>query len=213
MAFWLLMLVLTLPSMLTLWNDPAPGLLTTLSEARRYACERASLEEMQRRNPGLIEEMRPRGDWIERQAVLCEEPVMGAGARHPRDVAVLATLSEITADLATRIAAMGAKERTWLVEVHYPSTAVGSKIRFATKTALVEKDVPVSDRVPTLAFGDIQVLSSTNAIAAHAIACNRYFAKDRLSEDDAVLSLLVLDRRETALHAGICIDGRWQWLQ
>jgi hypothetical protein len=204
--------LLTLPSMITLWNDPAPGLITSYESSRRYNCERATLESARRAYPGLLEDQYPRGDFIERSAVLCTEPIVGVDVRHKRDAAILGGLTPTVRSVASRIAAEQ-PEKTWLVEVHYPNAAVVAKVAFAAKAALVESGVPVTDRLPTLATGDVDVLSRTPALKAHALACRRYFATGRLEGDDAVLSLLVLDSRETALHAGICINGAWTWLQ
>ena len=89
--------LLTLPSILTLANDPAPGLMTTVEESRRLTCERASLEAAREANPGLLEEPRPRGEFLERSAVLCSESVIGD--RNPRDAAILADLSSTTSEL------------------------------------------------------------------------------------------------------------------
>lgn len=204
--------LLTLPSYLTLIDDPAPGIFTSVEDSRRMICERATLEAARRAHPGLIEEQHPRGDFIERSAVLCTEPIVDTDIRHPRDAAILADLSSTVNAVASRVAAEAPK-KTWLVEVHYPNASVVAKVAFATKTALVENGLTVTDRLPTLATGDVDVLSRTPALRAHPLACRRYFATGRLSDEDAVLSLLVLDSRETALHAGTCVNGSWKWLQ
>ncbi len=212
MAFLIFLGLMGLPSMLTLIDDPAPGLFTSIEESRRFTCERTSLEAARRTHPGLIQQAHARGDFIERSAVLCSEPIVGPTNRNPRDSAILSELSATTAGLASRLASEYPGQ-TWWVEVHYPDPQVLHKISFATKNALLEGGLQVTDRLPTLAVGDIDVLSQTPAMKAYPLACQRYFATTKLGPKDAVLSLLLLDSRETLLHAGACIGGRWTWLQ
>lgn len=212
MAFFVLLALLGLPSMLTLIDDPAPGLLTSVESSRRFTCDRVSVEAARRAHPGLIQEAQARGDFIERSAVLCTEPIVGQRNRHPRDAAILGELSATTSGLASRIAAEH-PTLTWWVEAHYPDPAVLHKISFATKSALLEGGLQVTDRLPTLAVADIQVISDTPALKAYPLACQRYFATGKLGPQDAILSLVLLDSRETLLHAGTCIGGRWTWLQ
>lgn len=206
--------ILPLPTMLSLADDPAPGMFTSIEASRRYECRRLSPDALRREVPGLVQDEATRGDFIEEAAVICEAPVMGEGERHPRDVAVLKGLSATSRDVARRLAAdEGARARTWLVEVHYPSANAVSKIAFATKAALVDEGLAVTDRLPILAVGDVEVLSRTPPLEAYPLACKRYFAEGRLAPSDAVLSLLVLDSRETTLHAGRCVNGAWTWLR
>ena len=129
----LLLGLLTLPSMLTLADDPAPGLLTSVESSRRLTCERASLDAARRENPGLLEASHPRGDFIERSVVFCEEPILGEGVRNPRDAAILADLSKTVDAVASQLVAeASSRSRTWLVESHHPNAAVVQKISFAT---------------------------------------------------------------------------------
>lgn len=213
--FYALFVVLfPMPTMLSLTDDPAPGLFTSIETSRRYECRRIAPDALRRDNPGVIEAPNDRGDFIEEAAVICDEPAMGADERHPRDTAVLAGLSATTRSVARQLAARaGADARTWLVEVHYPEPTAVSKISFATKAELMQEGLRVTDRLPVLAVGDVEVLSRTPPLEAYPLACKRYFAKGRLEASDAVLSLLVLDSRETTLHAGLCEEGRWTWLQ
>jgi len=206
--------VLSLPSFMTLIDDPAPGLFTSISQSRRIVCSRASIEEAKKAHPGLLEDTHPRGDFIEREAMLCAEPIVGSEQRNPRDGAILWGLTQTSEQLASQLTEVaGAQQANWLVEVHYPSASVVSKISFAAKSAMLHNGLQVSDRLPILGVGDIEVLSTLPALKAYPLACRRYYSPGRLSEADAVLSLMVLDSRETALHAGACVKGRWTWLR
>ena len=71
----------------------------------------------------------------------------------------------------------------------------------------------VSDRVPTLAAGDIDVITRMSAEDAYPAACQRYYSLGSLKEDDVLLAVVRLDSRETALHAGLCDRGQWRWLR
>ena len=106
-----------------------------------------------------------------------------------------------------------APERTWLVEVYYPRVAVGQKIGFAVKNALLDRNRIVTDRAPTLAAGDIEVIGRLPHEKAWPLACMRYRAVGALGENDALLAVVLRDHRETMLHAGTCIDGVWRWLR
>ena len=103
--------------------------------------------------------------------------------------------------------------RTWLVEAHYPSASVASKISFATKNALVELGLSVSDRMATLAAGDVDVIVRMSPEDAYPAACRRYFASGSLGADDALLSVILRDTQATILHAGLCEQGQWTWLK
>ena len=44
-------------------------------------------------------------------------------------------------------------------------------------------------------------------------ACARYRAHQSLGDSDAFLGLMIVDPRETTLHAGLCLRGEWRWLR
>ena len=48
---------------------------------------------------------------------------------------------------------------------------------------------------------------------AYPLACARYFAEHVLGEKDLFLGLMLVDTRETQLHAGLCDRGQWRWLR
>lgn len=194
--------------------DGAPGLFRSLSKSRQVECERMSVEEAARRFPGRVSQARPRGDYVDRSVLICAERLL-AGLRDPAEEAILRSLHERTAALAQTAAGLrpDLAERTWLVEAFHGSGAVSSKIAFATKDALIQEGLMVSDRRPGLAAGDVDVITRMPPFEAYPSACRRYFDGGSLSDEDALLAVIHLDPRETALHAGLCVDGRWTWLR
>jgi len=206
---------IALAMVILLRPDPAPGLLRSKADARQIDCTAISEAAGSQQYPGRIKPEPPRGDFIDKRAVICRERLMRAGLRDTRDEAVLSTLRTQTAELAAAAVAqrpdLGA--RSWLVEAYYPSVQVSGKIRFSTADALVSQGVPVSDRTPVLAAGDIDVITRMAPQQAYPAACARYAATGSLGEDDVLLAVMVRDPRETILHAGLCEGGRWSWLR
>lgn len=195
--------------------DPSPSLTRSKDAARRYECEWVTPEDAKRRFPGRVKEDRSRGDFVERKVVVCTQPVLGPDVRHPRDAAILRHLDATTAELASAAASLrhDLRDRTWLVEVFYPNAQVSPKIGFASKTALMEGGLRVSDRTPVLGAGDVETLTRMPPARAYPAACTRYADTGSLGADDALLAVLVRDPRETILHAGVCADGQWMWLR
>jgi hypothetical protein len=102
---------------------------------------------------------------------------------------------------------------TWLVDVHYPEPTVAGKIAFATKVALVQRGIAVSDRMPSLAAGDVRVLSGMGPTEAYPVACQRYRAEGALADGQVLLAVTLLHPQETQLHAGVCAGGVWRWVR
>jgi hypothetical protein len=195
--------------------DPAPGMLHSKHWVRSLDCERLTVETASQRYPGEIVAAAPRGDFVERSAVVCRQRLTPEGLRDPRDEAVLGRLDALTTDLAATAEALrpDLKDRTWVVEAYYPSAVVAAKIAFATNNALNGRGLPVSDRKPALAAGDIDILVRLSADEAFPAACRRYFGSGSLREGDALLAVVTRDLRETILHAGLCTAGTWTWLR
>lgn len=194
---------------------PAPGLFRTKARVRRLDCERLTTEATLSLYPGEIEPERPRGDYVEREIVRCHPRLLPAGVRAPRVEALLRDLERHAGAVAGHVGALGANgtARTWLVEAHDPDAQVVGKLRFAVQNALIEQGLQVTDRTPRLAFQDVQVITRMPASQAYAAACRRYHENGSLGPQDALVALVNRDRRETGLHAGVCVDGGWTWLQ
>jgi hypothetical protein len=213
MEWTILLALVILPFVINV--GPAPGLFESKTDLRRLECERLSALEGASRYPGEVITSPPRGDFIERSVLVCNERFLGPDVRPNRDEAVLSTLSAQAASTAARIDALSPelRARTWLVETHYESSQVAGKISFAAQTALGEKGLRVSDRTPVLAAGDVAVITRMEPAQAYPAACQRYFDNQSMGTGDALLAIVSRDPRETALHAGLCVDGQWSWLQ
>jgi hypothetical protein len=165
--------------------------------------------------PGQIIAPRPRGEFVDRTALVCTERILRPGLRNARDEAVLRDLDAQARELA--VAATSTREdladHTWVVETFYPGAQVAWKIAFAAKNALMAQGASVSDRVPMLAAGDIAVLTRMSPAEAYPAACKRYHELGSLGEGDALLAVVSRHPRETTLHAGLCVAGGWTWLR
>lgn len=196
-------------------TDPAPGLTRSKAASRHMECERMTAEVASRRYPGVIVPPKPRGDYVERSVLVCSQRVLREGLRRPQDEAVLSTLASTASELASATEAVPASlaSRTWLVEAFYPSAPVAAKLSFATKDALVQLGRSVSDRTPTLSAGDLDVITRLPPRESYPAACRRYFETGAMDDGDALLAIVNLDPRETALHAGLCASGAWTWVR
>jgi len=215
MEFWLYLLLFYMPNIVETARDPMTGYLTPDVSLRNLDCEPISTEGARRLAPGRVSEPAARGDFLNRRAVICRERLMPMGVRRPQDDALLSNLRGLAADMAGAVAeaAPTARDRTWLVEVFHPDAALSYKISFAVKNALMARGVRVTDRAPSLAAGDVEVLGLTPQNKAYPLACARYVAGGALGPDDALLAVVLRDPRETIMHAGVCVDGRWRWVR
>jgi hypothetical protein len=205
--------LLLIPALVT--PDPAPGLFRSRERARSFECERMEADAAMRRYPGEVRPARPRGEYMERSALVCTQRLMRPGLRDDRDEAILSSLDPLVTELTGAAGDLHREVagRTWLVEVYYPSAPVSAKLAFATKNALVGKGLSVSDRTPVLSAGDVDVLTRMAPEEAYPAACRRYADNGSLGADDVLLAVVSRDPRETTLHAGLCTDGRWAWLR
>ncbi len=224
MAFWLFVILFMTPDLMEGTESP---LEETVGEERRALdCEPLSMDGARHYAPGELGESSPRGDFFDRRAVVCRERIMsssvrrsdddaGQGLRGPQDDAVMLGLRHTARELASLVGQLTPfeQQRTWLVEAHYPGTAVSQKITFAVKNELLDRGFRVTDRAPTLAVGDIEVLGQLDPARAYPLACERYVATGSLRPGDVLLAVVLRDPRETALHAGLCVDGKWRWLR
>ncbi len=198
-----------------LHRDPAPGLTTTRARSRSLECEWHSTAVGSQRYPGEIAPERPRGEYVNRDALVCTERLMRPGLRADRDEAVLSSLDALVTDLTGAAGDLHPElaAQTWLVEAYYPSTQVSAKLSFAAKNALVARGLRVSDRTPILSAGDVDVLTRLGPEAAYPGACRRYTDNGSLHPGDTLLAVVSRDPLETTLHAGLCTDGVWTWLK
>lgn len=208
MATLLYLLIFSLPSIIETVRDPIDGFLPAQSDLRDLDCTPLTTAGAMRIAPGQVPQPE-RGDRLERRAVVCRERLLKQGTRPPQDDAILMQLRSTAAEFA----ALTTDDRRWMVEVIHPRSAVAQKISFATKNALLDLGRRVTDRTPTLAAGDIEVIGRLSPERAWPLACMRYRAVESMGPKDALLAVVLRDHRETMLHAGICADGEWRWLR
>jgi hypothetical protein len=209
----LIMLLMPLPVFMGRAYDPSPGIFQSKEEARNLECTRLSQAEAHERFPGQVPEPPARGTSSVTDALACTRRFMRIGERPARDEVILSSLRQSVGDITQTASALEAGELTWHVDAFYPEPAVAAKISVAARTDLAERGRKVSDRVPVLAAGDIAVLWKLPPNRAYPLACARYFAQGVLTERDVFLGLMIVDPRETRLHAGLCLRGEWKWLQ
>ena len=213
MNFWLLLFLIPLPVYVTRASDPAPGVWQTRQDARNYECVTLDQARAHELYPSQVPELPARRTGFDHDALVCSARYLKLDERPARHEAILATLRASTTELAQAAGSAVTEDLLWHVDAFYPDVAVGAKIAVATRMELAERGHKVSDRVPILGAGDVSVLSTLPAAKAYPLACARYFAEHSLSDHDALLGLMVVDPRETQLHAGVCVHGAWKWLR
>ncbi len=193
--------------------DPAPGITQTKAYSRNLECARMSQSQAHDLYPGKVPEMPPRGAYAIVDALTCTTRMTEPGERAARDEVILTTLRQAVGEITRQATGLVPGKTTRHVDAFYPQLAVAQKISVAARTDLAERGEAVSDRVPVLAAGDIAVLARLPAAKAYPLACRRYFTEKVLAANDAFLGLMIIDARETDLHAGLCVDGEWKWLR
>ncbi len=194
--------------------DPA-SVFASRREARSLDCTRTTQAEASARQPGLVPEPAARGaNFSITDAMVCERNMLDGDERPPRDEAILSTLTASMGELL-RSASLEATARDtlWHVDAFYPDARVASKIAVAARVALVEQGRLVSDRVPLLAAGDVAVVNRQRVEQRFPMACHRLFTEQTLQAPQVFLALMIIDPRESQLHAGLCSGGQWKWLQ
>ncbi|MHB8876561.1 MAG: hypothetical protein ACYC8T_22935, partial [Myxococcaceae bacterium] len=142
-----------------------------------------------------------------------KQRIFKEGERPGRDEAILSRLTAASRELAEAADDPSLADATWLVDAFYPDQTVAGKLSFAAKVSLAERGRRVSDRVPVLAAGDVLVLGTMPPTQAYPLACSRYYAEGSLSDTEVLLGVVLLDERETILHTGLCVRGKWRWVQ
>jgi hypothetical protein len=195
-------------------EDPASGQFLGRQEARSLDCRHVTQAEAHALAPTRVPEPPARGGPLsETDALVCTRRFLREGARPARDEAVLSGLRGTVGEIAQVAGALGGEGTTWHVDAFYPEPRVAAKVAGAARTQLAEAGRRVSERVPLLAAGDLSVLADLPPERAYPLACARFFAEGSLSPGQAFLGLVLLDPRETQLHAGVCLDGAWRWLR
>ena len=195
-------------------TDPSPGFFQSKADARNLDCTRLSHAMANQLHPGQVPEV-PTRDLAggSSDALVCATRIMRYGDRPARDEAILSSLRQTVGEITQTASALFPEDITWHVDAFYPDTKVAAKIAVAARTDLAERGRRVSDRVPLLAAGDIAILGRMPPREAYPLACARYLAHQSLGEQDALLGVMIVDPRETKLHAGLCLRGQWRWLR
>lgn len=210
----IIMLLLPLPLVAEHASDPVPFIWQGRQELRNLDCTRMSQERAHELYPGQVPEPAPRtANLTITDALVCTPRIMKVGERNARDEVVLSSLRETTEEITEAAAALAPADTVWHVDGFYPDARVASKVAVAARIRLAEHGHKVSDQVPMLAAGDLLVLRDRAAKDAYPLACKRYFDEKILKDNEAFLGIMLLDSRETQLHAGVCVAGGWRWLR
>lgn len=190
-----------------------PLLFQSKAERRNMECRRLTQNEAAARFPGQIPETRGRAlAGVQPDVLACSTRYLQPTDRPPRDEAILSTLSIQVSELTETAAALSPRGVRWHVDAFYPSLPLAQKIAVAARTTLVERGHDVSDRVPTLAAGDVAVLATLPPSEVFRVACARSYQTQVLGPDDVFFGLMIVDPKETQLHGGLCQQGTWRWL-
>ncbi len=211
-----LLVVLLMPSLVIAERvtDPSHAIFVGKQDARNMECERMNHARAQELYPHRVRPLPARIIDQRIEALACRQRYVRWGERSARDEVILSSLRSAMAQIAeTADAVVDDAALTWHVDAFYPDAQVAQKISVAARTELAEKGRRVSDRVPMLAAGDLAVLRGMPPQDAYRLACRRYFDQASLGPKDAFLGIVLVDPRETQLHAGVCVAGQWRWLQ
>jgi hypothetical protein len=64
-----------------------------------------------------------------------------------------------------------------------------------------------------LAATDVEVMNALPLQDALPLACRQLHREGGLKDTEALVGVAVLREDETQLHAGVCAQGAWRWLQ
>lgn len=201
------------PSLLEAVNDPAFGFFVDETTTRRHDCRQIDLEEARALQPQRFSDRYPRGDFVNREAFYCRESVLGPEVRSPQHTRIFDQLSDKVQTLALNISSRIEANQTVMVETHHANPLASEKISFATKVALVEAGLSVSDRVAMLPPTELGVIGRLPNAKAHTLSCQRLNALNQLATDEVLLRIIVANDYQTELFAGLCTTRGWSWLQ
>lgn len=195
-------------------DNPADPIFQGRRAVRNLDCTRMPQAQAHALYPGRVPEPAPRTQTLtDIDALVCKRRIIAYDERPARDELILTTLRQTTAALTQAAVALGKRETLWYVDAFYPDARISSRIAVAARTELVERGARVSNKVPVLAAGDLLVLRDLRVPDAFPLACTRYAAEQLLNDHEALLAITLVDDRESQLHAGVCLDGQWQWLR
>lgn len=202
-----------------IYDDPAAQGFFGRQQARQLDCERLSQAKAHERYPGEVPPPHTRSSALMQiDALVCQHRVVADDMREPRDEVILQKLEEDVAELTGLAALETGPETRWVVDAYYPNPAIIRKIAGASRVALAERGLWVTDQPPRLSAGDVEVLRTLPMRDALPVACRRLFSSRALEggplgDDVAFLSLALLHPSESQLHAGLCRRGQFRWIR
>lgn len=195
-------------------TDPVQQAWLGRSHLRELECERLSQAEAHRRYPDVVPQTDMRSQVLMQiDALICERRIVPIGVRAARDEVILTHLSDEIDSIANLAQGVIAPETTLLVDAWYPQPEVQGRIRSSLLQRLGDSDRVVSARLPSLAATDIEVMNALPLQDALPLACRQLHREGGLKDSEALVGVAVLREDETQLHAGVCTQGAWRWLQ
>lgn len=196
-------------------NDPVNEAWKGREAARQFECERMSQAAAHQQFPGTIPAPSIRGGALMQvDALVCERRIVADGVRAPREELILGRLTDEVGQLSGLAAtAVGDDKTQWVVEAFYPNPVMVRKISGATRSALAERGLKVSDQPPRWTAGDVEVFRTLPMRDAIPLACRRLFASQHLDPSVVFLAIALLHEKESQLHAGTCKEGVFTWLR
>jgi len=198
--------------------DPVNEAWLGRQRARQLDCERLSQAEAHDRFPDRIPASHPRATALmEVDALVCHHRLLEDDQRPPREALILDGLGDEVDELGSLAIASVPADAPWVVDAYYPDLVMTRKIATASRVALAERGVEVSDAPPRLTAGDVEVLRTLPMRDALPLACRRLHESGALVNDagreSPLLAVALLDPQETQLHAGTCVRGEFRWLR
>lgn len=195
-------------------NDPIQSAWLGRTNARQFECERMSQAQAHNRYPGSVAAPNARaGALMQIDALACHHRVAADGQRDPREETILARLDDEVSEMTGLALPVAGDDARWFVDAFYPDETMVQKIAGASRVALVQQGQRVMDTAPLLSAGDLIVLHSLPMKDAIPAACKRLFDSKKLVPGDAFLTVALLHREESQLHAGVCVDSGFRWLR
>lgn len=195
-------------------TDPVQQAWLGRSHLRELECERLPQAEAHRRYPDVVPQTDMRSQVLmQLDALVCERRLVPAGVRAPRDEVILTNLTDEIGSIANLALGATTETTTLLVDAWYPQPEVQGRIRSSLLQRLGGSDRVVSARLPSLAATDIEVMNALPLQDALPLACRQLHRGGGLADGEALVGVAALREDETQLHAGVCVQGTWRWLQ